>query len=445
MDYRILGPLELADGTAPIEVTGARQRALLALLLIHRNEVVSSERIVDALWGATPPASAAKAVQNAVSQVRRALAGGGDGALRTERGGYVLRVAPGELDADRFEALLESGRRSLTAGDAAPAAEELRHALALWRGPALADVAYDAFAQPEIARLEELRLEALEERVDADLALGRHDELEAELEAEIARHPLRERLRGQQMLALYRSGRQADALEAFQDARRLLVDELGIEPGPALRQRHEAILQQDPSLDAAYRRSPARPTEAPRRRDCAGAACGRRRALLAAAVAVALVSARGGDQLAAARLGAVPGNSLVALDPRNGNVVASYPTGSTPTAVTAGRSGIWALNGDDRTLTGVDTRTSATRTFAVPDTPLGIAAGAESVWALTGTPGKHVDLVVVPRRLVELSPATGVRCVRSSCRSRGTRGASRSTASRWRATDCGSSAPASGC
>ena len=169
----------------------------------------------------------------------------------------MLRVASGELDADRFEALLDTSRRALAAGDAAAAAQQLREALALWRGPALADVAYEPFAQPEIARLEELRLVALEERVDADLALGLHDELTAELEAEIARHPLRERLRGQQMLALYRSGRQADALEAFQDARRLLVEELGIEPGPELRQRHEEILRQDPSLDAPARSAPA--------------------------------------------------------------------------------------------------------------------------------------------------------------------------------------------
>ena len=162
---------------APVGVTGARQRALLALLLIHRNELLASERIIDALWGARPPPSAAKAVQNAVSQVRRALATGDDGPLRTEHGGYLLRVAPGELDADRFEALLAAGRRSLTRGDAATAADQLREALALWRGPALADLAYEAFAQPEIARLEELRLEALEERIAADLALGRHEEL----------------------------------------------------------------------------------------------------------------------------------------------------------------------------------------------------------------------------------------------------------------------------
>jgi DNA-binding SARP family transcriptional activator len=410
MEYRILGPLELADAQVEVGVTGARQRALLALLLIHRNEVVSSERIIDALWGATPPPSAVKALHNAVSQVRRSLASDGDGPLRTERAGYVLLVAPGELDADRFEGLVDTARRSLAAGDAAPAAQQLREALALWRGPALADLAYEAFAQPEIARLEELRLVALEERVDADLALGRHDELTAELEAEIARHPLRERLRAQQMLALYRAGRQAEALEAFQEARGLLVEELGIEPGPALRQRHEAILRQDPALDAArapprLERGDAGRSAEPSRGRVALLAGG---VLLAAAVAAALVVTREDDRPAAAGLGSVAGNSLVAIDPRTGRVVASYPTGSTPTAITAGASGIWALNGDDRTLTRVDRRTSAARTFAVPDTPVGIAAGANSVWALTGTPGNYIGPVVVPRRLVELSPATGV-------------------------------------
>jgi DNA-binding SARP family transcriptional activator len=249
MDYRILGPLELFDGDAPLLLAGGRQRALLALLLIHRNEVVATERLIDALWGERPPPSAPKALQNAVLQVRRALAEHAT-ALRTEHGGYVLRVAPGELDVDRFESLAAAGRAALETGDAATAGERLRKALALWRGPALADLGYEAFAQPEIARLEEERLAALEDRIEADLALGRHGALVAELEAEVARHPLRERLRAQLMTALYGAGRQADALAAYHDARRTLLDELGIEPGPALRERHEAILRQDPALDA---------------------------------------------------------------------------------------------------------------------------------------------------------------------------------------------------
>jgi DNA-binding SARP family transcriptional activator len=201
MDYRILGPLELRDGAEPLPLTGGRQRALLALLLIHRNEVVSSERLIDALWGETPPPSAQKALQNAVLQVRRTLRDG-TGTLRTERGGYVLHVAPGELDADRFEALAAEGRAALDDGDPATAGERLRDALALWRGSPLSDLAYEAFAQQEIARLGEERVAALEDRIEADLATGGGADLVPELEAAVADHPLRERLRAQLMLAL---------------------------------------------------------------------------------------------------------------------------------------------------------------------------------------------------------------------------------------------------
>ena len=397
MDYRILGPLELFDGTEPLPLAGGRQRALLALLLIHRNEVVSSERLIDALWGERPPPSAPKALQNAVLQVRRAL-GDRAAALRTEHGGYVLRVAPGELDAERFEALAAAGRAALDAGDHAGAAVRLREALALWRGPALADIGYEAFAQPEIARLEQERVAALEDRIEADLGLGRHAVLVPELEAEVARHPLRERLRAQLMTALYGAGRQADALEAFHDARRTLLDELGIEPGPALRERHEQILRQDPALDAPRR---ARVPAAPRARLplLAGAAA----ALLLVVAAAAVLASRDDGEPAAARITSVPGNSLVAIDPRTSAITGVYPAGSTPTAVAAGAGGTWALNADDGTLTRVSGPRSAPRTFSAPPTTLGIAAGPSGVWALTGTrarfSGEHV-----PRRVVQLAP-----------------------------------------
>jgi DNA-binding SARP family transcriptional activator len=206
MDYRILGPLELVDGSIPLTLSGGRQRALLALLLIHRNEAVPSEQLIDALWGERPPPSAPKALQNAVLQIRRAL-GDKATALVTEHGGYLLRVADGELDADRFAALAAVGRAALDEGDPAAAASKLREALGLWRGPPFTDLGYEAFAQPEIARLEEQRLGALEDRIDADLALGRHEDLLGELQELVAREPLREHVRGQLMLALYRSGR----------------------------------------------------------------------------------------------------------------------------------------------------------------------------------------------------------------------------------------------
>ena len=401
MDYRILGPLEVVDGTAPIQLTGGRQRALVALLLIHRNDVVSSERLIDALWGEAPPPSAPKALQNAVLQVRRAL-GPEAGSLRTERGGYVLRVAPGELDAERFAALADAGREALERGDAAAAADELRQALSLWRGRPLADLGYESFAQPEIARLEEERLAALEDRIDADLALGRHAALVAELEAEVARHPLRERLRAQLMTALYGSGRQAEALEAYHDARRTLLDELGIEPGPALRERHEAILRQDPALHPPARARAAAAARS-RRSLVAGAAA---LLLLAAAAAAAVLAIRGDDEPAAARITSVPGNSLVSIDPRTATITAVYPTGSTPTNVAAGPAGAWALNADDGTLTRADPQTSTPRTLNVPGTALDLAAGPAGAWVLTGARQGSLD-ASVPRRVLQIAPDTG--------------------------------------
>ena len=399
MDFLILGPLELRNGSEPIPLTGARQRGLLALLLLHRNEVLGSDRLIDELWGAAPPPTAAKALQNAVLQVRRAL-GEHAGALRTEGGGYALRVEPGELDAERFEQLHAEGRAAIDAGDHAAAAKRLREALGLWRGPPLADLSYEGFAQPEIARLEDERLAALEDRIEADLALGRHAALVPELEAEVARHPLRERLRAQLMTALYGAGRQAEALEAFHDARRTLLDDLGIEPGPALRDRHEAILRQDPALLPRTRMRAPAPARS-RLPLLAGAAA----ILLLAAAAAAALSIGGDDEPAAARLGTVPGNSLVAIDPRTASITAVYPVGSTPTSVAAGAAGAWTINADDATLTRVAARTSTPRTFAVPDTPLDVAAGANGVWTLTGTRARFGDQII-PRRVQLLDPAT---------------------------------------
>ena len=254
MEFRILGPLEVVEEGSPLALRGARQRALLALLLTRANEVVSTDRLIDELWGARTPGGAANALQYHVSRLRKLL--GGADAIVTKEPGYLIRVGPDELDLLRFERLVEEGQRS----SPETAARLLRDALALWRGPALADVAHESFAQAEILRLEELRLVALERRIYADLALGRDAELVAELEALIREHPLRERLRAQLMLALYRSGRQADALEVYRQTRRQLVDELGIEPSPALQELEQAILHQDPEL------SPRVDAAAPRQR-----------------------------------------------------------------------------------------------------------------------------------------------------------------------------------
>lgn len=236
MEFRILGPLEvLSDGRA-LDLGGAKQRTLLAVLLLNANNVVSRDRLIDALWEDDPPETAPKALQVYVSGLRKLV---GRERLETKAPGYVLLVRRDELDLERFCALREEGR---------PA-----EALALWRGPPLSDFAYRRFAQAETARLEDLRLACLEERIDQDLRAGRQGEVTGELEALVAEHPLRERLRGQLMLALYRCGRQAEALEAYQDARRALVDELGIEPGRELRDLHQQILNQDPALDLRAR------------------------------------------------------------------------------------------------------------------------------------------------------------------------------------------------
>jgi DNA-binding SARP family transcriptional activator len=246
MEFRILGSLEvLADGRE-VPLGGARQRAVLAVLLLHRGEVVPVDRIAEELWGERPPETAIKTVQVYVSRLRKVLP---QDVLATRSPGYVLGISPDELDLDRFERLVDEGRSLLARGLPADASERLRDALSLWRGPALADFAYESFAQTAIARLEEIRLAAVELRIDADLALGRHDELVGELEALVAEHPLRERLRRHLMTALYRSGRQAEALDAYRDARRTLVDELGIEPSAALQELERAILRQEPALN----------------------------------------------------------------------------------------------------------------------------------------------------------------------------------------------------
>jgi DNA-binding SARP family transcriptional activator len=244
VEFRILGPLGVIDQGRPLRLGGSRQRALLALLLTRANEVVSSDRLIDELWGAQPPKAAANALQYHVSRLRKVLSP--SDAIVTQDPGYLIRVEPEELDLLRFERLVEAARRA----PAAEAAQLLRDALGLWRGPALADLASEPFAQAEIRRLDELRLAALEQRIEADLALARHGELVGELEALVREHPLRERPRAQLMLALYRSGRQVEALDVYRETRRLLVDELGIEPSPALQELEKAILRHGPELDS---------------------------------------------------------------------------------------------------------------------------------------------------------------------------------------------------
>ncbi len=372
--FRVLGQLEaLADGR-PVDLGGPRQRAVLAVLLAHANQPVSTERLVTEVWGADAPPTATKTAQVYISRLRRTL---GDESLETTPGGYVLRVASGAVDVDEAELLRERAR------DAGPreAGTLLRGGLGLWRGPAYADLRYEPALQGEIARLDELRLSMLEERVEADIAAGHTTDLVPELQALVREHPLRERLLGSLMLALYGSGRQADALDAFADGRRRLVEELGLVPGPELRELERAILTQDPAIAG-----PPRSSQRPARRR-AGALVALGGALLAATAVggVALVLHRDGG---AARLVETPPQALVGLDPSTGDATVVVPLPSDPVALAAGKEALWAASADARMLTRIDPASGAARRVAVPLVPSSVAVGADAVWVGgSGSPG----------------------------------------------------------
>src|ERR671930_1777443 len=245
-ESRTLEPLGFSVAAEPVPLTGQKQRALLALLLLEANRVVSTDRLVDALWGDQPPRTAATSLQNFISQLRKLL---GPETLVTKPPGYLLRIEPEELDLERFRRLVDEARSEPPDARAA----KLRSALDLWRGPPLADLGFETFAQSEIGRLEELRLAVVEDRIEAELQAGHHGEIVGELEAFADQHPLRERLRAHLMLALYRSGRQAEALTLYQQTRALLVEQLGIEPSPLLQRLERDILRQEPELEHAER------------------------------------------------------------------------------------------------------------------------------------------------------------------------------------------------
>ena len=249
MHVRLLGPLEVEVSGECVRFDGAKQRRLFAVLALRAPDAVSPDELVEALWGERHPTGVASALQKQISRLRQRL-GSHDVQVRHRPAGYALDIDPGAVDARRFEDLLKRGRVALARDDPASAAADLQTALGMWRGEALADYRFDEFAQREIARLDELRVEATEERLAAELAAGRDADLISELQALVAEHPLRERLRGQLMVALYRAGRQAEALETMRAGRQLLVDELGIEPGPELRELERMILAHDPALTA---------------------------------------------------------------------------------------------------------------------------------------------------------------------------------------------------
>jgi DNA-binding SARP family transcriptional activator len=402
-----------------LSLGGHQQRALLALLLLRANEVVAVDRIIEALWGDEPPSSATKSVHALVSKLRgrlehEAAAEGGNGAengvLLTRPHGYVLTVAQGELDVDRFRALVQEGQKALGAERVAEAAEKLREALALWRGPPLAEFAYDSFAQIEIRKLDDLRLSALEERIDADLKLGRERDVIHELEAHVAANPLRERLRAQLMLALYRSGRQAEALDVYQRARQTLLGELGIEPGSALRQLEAQILNHDPLLDRPIRDE--RPSHLVRRPM-------RRRAYVAALAALLLLGALAAAAVRIPRssnnqaITAANFDSVVAIDPSRARVVARIPVGSTPSAIAVGEGSVWALNADDKTVSQINPKTrTLVKTFGTGGIPTELAAGAGESGSETAS--KANSLQAFRRRFrARFGGSTRRRCTRS--------------------------------
>ena len=249
MEFRILGPLEVIEDGNPVALGTLKERLVLGVLLLHANEFVSRERLIDDLWGEAPPPTARKAINVYVSKLRKALGAAGADPITTAAGGYRLQVEPASLDASRLQVLVAEAQELVAKGELESAGERFREALELWRGPTLAGLQLESRGRDEVSQLDELRLAVLMDRIDCDLALGRHEQAVGELGVLVGEHPLRERLRAQQMLALYRSGRQADALEAYAEARRTLVDDLGIEPSEALQRLQQAILRHDPSLE----------------------------------------------------------------------------------------------------------------------------------------------------------------------------------------------------
>ena len=367
MEFRILGPLEVVDEGRPVVLQRGKQLALLAYLLLHPNELVSTGRLIDALWGERPPPTAAKILQNAVSQLRRVL---GEDRLVTQPPGYRFRLEPGELDLHRFELLAQEGRLKHDA-------QVLRDALAIWRGEPLSNLRDESFAQHAARRLEEARLSVLEDRIDADLTAGRDAVLVPELEQLIAREPLRERPYGQLMLALYRDGRQAKALETYQRARKVLSQEVGLQPGPQLQELERRMLNQDPAL-------------APKRASAASRSSQRKRRLfiLAGAALVGLAALALGLVLTSsdAKTPVVTPDSLVKIDPKTNKIVDVIGVGRLPVAAVLAGDFVWVVNVSDSTLTRVDTRSGHAQTVGGLKNPTAIAADERgNVWVTTGT------------------------------------------------------------
>jgi len=407
MEFGVLGPLEARGPEGPlVSLGGIKQRALLAVLLLRANEVVSRDSLIDGLWGDRPPASALHGVEVYVSRLRKTILAGraSDGqALLTRPPGYMLQLQGDELDLHRFERLVAEGKRAAAAGKTEVASQILSEALALWRGEPLQDLALLPFAAAEIDRLEQRRLAALEERIDTDLALGRQADVVDEIQGLVTKQPLRERLHGQLMISLYRCGRQAEALRVFQELRYELVKELGIEPGSDLRQLQEEILRQDPRLDRAKssiesmstgqlappifgpNEQSERQAHTPRgealrdwRAPLVGSRAARAISLIVALGAIAaFLVVRGTDNPVAP----LDGNAFVVVDPQTGELTSQWSSATAATGVASGEGSIWTSNFGAHTVSRVDVATHSTReTIEVGSGPSGIAVGAGHVW-----------------------------------------------------------------
>jgi YVTN family beta-propeller protein len=389
LEFRILGPLEVLNDAGPVHVGSSKQRALLGALLLHPNETVSTSNLADAIWGERPPATAEKLVQGYVHALRKEL---GDGVLETRAPGYRLRVDRRSLDLAEFERLRDAARTAPL-----PRAVELRgHALALWRGQALADVAIEGSDRHTVGRLNELHLSTQIEQLDAEIALGRHAQVVGQLESLTAANPYQERLAAQLMLALYRSGRQADALEFYRALRRRLDEELGLQPSQELRDLEAAILRQDRELAAPAMAESAEvaglsspepdvPGTPPRARR-------RKRGLLLGVATLAVLAI--GAAVAATLLGddpplvVAPPNSVAVIDPATNRVVATVPVGVRPGPVAYGEGAIWVGNLEDRSLSRIDPATQTlVRNIPLPATPDAVTVGAGAVWVVNGRLG----------------------------------------------------------
>jgi branched-chain amino acid transport system substrate-binding protein len=345
--FNVLGRLEVVAGDRPVPLPAGKQRALLAALLIDANRSVSSDRLIDRLWGEAPGSAAAKNLQVLVSQLRKAL---GEGVIETVSSGYLLQVEPQAVDAERFEQLLERGRNTLSEGRADVARQTFDQALALVRGPPYEDVSYEDFARDECDRLKELVTQAREERLEALLALDKPAEALPGLRKLAAEHPTRERTVTLLAAALARTGRRAEALELYDQTRRLLAEQVGIEPGERLRRLHAAILESEEQVLADHSLA-AHPPAAVRRHPAISLAAGGGLLLVVAAVAAAaLLLTRG----SAAGIELISANSVASVDPASGRLTAQYSVGGTPTSVASDGSTIWTLNADDATISRID-------------------------------------------------------------------------------------------